>query len=219
MPPSSGAPRLSQRVYDELREAIIRGQFRPNQRLVETDLARQLELSRTPVREGLQRLEADGLVRGERHGWVVHEHTLTEILEIYETRAALEGYATHLAAERLSRAELAEIEAIQGPTEIDWTSVPRDDIVEINARFHRAVLEGCGNSRLLATISKNQDFYFNHRVAMAYTDEHVRASMRGHHRILDALRRKDGAVAEALVREHILEAFEAIKDRYALQAG
>lgn len=211
---ASSTPRLADRVYDEVRTSIISGGLRPNQRLVETEIAEQLELSRTPVREGLQRLAVDGLVRGERYGWVVHEHTLDEIHDIYETRAALEGYASRLAAERLTEDEIRHIDGIQGVIGDDWGRFSSDEIADINADFHRTILEGCRNERLLALIAKNREFYFNHRVASSYTAEDVAASMVGHQRIIEALTARDGARAEALVREHIHEGFEVIKSHH-----
>src|SRR3978361_1268708 len=79
--------------YEENRGAIVEGKIRPNERLIEADLAERLEVSRTPVRESMQRLAADGLVISRRRGWAVREHSPQEIQEIYEVRAALEGYA------------------------------------------------------------------------------------------------------------------------------
>ncbi len=82
-------------MYQRLRSAIVRGDLRPNERLVEADLAVWLEVSRTPVRECLQRLAAQRLVANRRRGWVVLEHSIEDIREIYGVRAALEGYAAH----------------------------------------------------------------------------------------------------------------------------
>src|SRR2546430_2516572 len=92
-----GASR-SDGVYVQLRRAIVQGQLRPKQRLVEAELAETLEVSRTPIREALQRLALDGLVSRHRRGWVVREHEADEIKDIYACRAALEGYAARLAA-------------------------------------------------------------------------------------------------------------------------
>src|SRR5579862_6008283 len=103
---------LSIQTYDELRTAIVQGRIRPNQRLIETELAEEYGVSRTPVRESLQRLAAVGLIVAARRGWTVREHSLDEIREIYEVRAALEGYAARLAAERGDTAALRKIAEI-----------------------------------------------------------------------------------------------------------
>ena len=84
-----GSDSLSEATYRRLRFDIVRGRLRPNERLIEAELADRLAVSRTPVRESLQRLAADGLVVSRRRGWVVYEHTPDEIREIYEIRSAL----------------------------------------------------------------------------------------------------------------------------------
>lgn len=206
---TSSRARLGHAVYDDIRAAIVSGRFRPNQRLVETDIAEQMQLSRTPVRESLQRLATEGLVRGGRHGWVVHEHTLDEIREIYETRAALEGFATRLAAQRLSDEALDEIVTMHRDEGSDPT-VDRDTLVLVNLRFHTAVLNGCGNARLLELIGRNREFYFNRRIAHNYTSGHVAASLEGHSAMVQALARRDAQAAEQHARDHIVDALRVI---------
>jgi DNA-binding GntR family transcriptional regulator len=206
---------LADRVYERLRTAILTGEIRPNQRLVEAELARQLEVSRTPVRESLQRLQQDGLVDGGREGWVVREHTAVEIREIYETRAALEGYAARLAAERGPEELLEEVARIHGQAPRP-SEVPREEVVAYNTAFHDAVFRACGNERLIRLIQSNREFYFNYRVATLYTDQELEASIAGHQAILGALLRRDGDRAEVLAREHILESLPIILSRLRL---
>src|SRR5579859_8257976 len=103
------SPNRAAEVYEELRQAIVEGRIRPNERLIELELARALNVSRTPVRESILQLVADGLVVSRRRGWVVREHSPEEIREIYEVRAALEGFAANLAAVRATDEQLAEI--------------------------------------------------------------------------------------------------------------
>src|SRR5690606_9984578 len=93
-------PRRAHEIYDRLRGDIVHGVLRPNEPLIETELAEQLGVSRTPIRESLQRLASDGLIVYRRRRWYVYEHTADEIREMYEIRAAQEGYAARLAAER-----------------------------------------------------------------------------------------------------------------------
>ena len=100
---------LSADVYWQLRREIVRGELRPNQPLAEVDIAERLNVSRTPVRESMQRLAADGLVISRRRRWLVYEHSKQEIEEIYEVRLALEGYAARLASQRISDAQIEEL--------------------------------------------------------------------------------------------------------------
>lgn len=91
-PREATATLLADDVHRQLREDILLGWLRPRDHLVEVDLADRLQVSRTPVRESLQRLAADGLIVSHRRRWVVYEHTLAEIADIYEVRMALEGW-------------------------------------------------------------------------------------------------------------------------------
>jgi DNA-binding GntR family transcriptional regulator len=137
------APTRSDDVYERLREAILTGRARPNERLIEAELADRLQVSRTPIRESLQRLAAEGLVVSRRRGWVVLEHTSVEIREIYEARAALEGYCARLAAQRATDAQLKEIASLHHPKRNLKSS--RQHLVEINDRFHDAILAAAQN--------------------------------------------------------------------------
>ena len=203
---------LSDFVYERLRTGIIQGEIRPNQRLVEAEVARQLRVSRTPVREGLQRLANEGLVTGGRDGWQVQEHTAGEIREIYETRAALEGYASRLAAERASEENLEELSRIHARAGTG-TEITRAQLVELNSEFHDAIVQTCANERLINVIQRNREFYFNYRVAELFTDEEVESSVRGHGMILGRLLERDVAGAEELTRQHILESVPIILSR------
>jgi DNA-binding GntR family transcriptional regulator len=203
-----GGPR-SDEIHDRVRADIVHGVLRPNQRLVEVELAEALGVSRTPVREALQRLTLDGLVRRNRGGWVVHEHSPEEIRSIYELRAALEGYAAFLAAGRATEAELRALEALYPPGDAAFELGP-DAQVELNERFHDGVIAAAGNSRLSQLSQTSRQYYFNHRIAQRYDAGETRRSIGGHRRILAALARGDGPAAEASAREHVDDALAIV---------
>jgi DNA-binding GntR family transcriptional regulator len=205
----SGATR-SDGVYEELRQRIVRGLLRPNQRLIEAELADQLRVSRTPVREGLQRLAADGLILSRRRGWVVREHTPEEITEIYEIRAALEGYAARLAAARATAAEIQSIAGLHRREAAGLVRSPRDHLVEVNDAFHEAIIVAAANNRLAEQIRRNREFYFSYRIAALYSDDEAAASVRGHEELVTALEARDGAAAEDAARRHVTEALATI---------
>src|SRR4051794_796607 len=161
------ASNLTGVVYERLRSEIVRGELRPNERLIEAEIANRLRVSRTPVRESLQRLAADGLVVSRRRGWVVYEHSMDQIRDIYETRAALEGFAARLAAERASWKELQHVAGILLDSAGTLRS-PREPLVDVNALFHDAIIEASGNQQIVAFIKRNRLYYFNYRVASMY---------------------------------------------------
>lgn len=200
-------------VYEHLRTEIVQGRLRPNTRLVESAVASELQISRTPVREGLQRLASHGYVEMQRRGWVVREHTALEIQEIYETRAALEGYASRLAAGRATEEQLDDIARTHGAEGGRLLRISRQQLIEINDDFHNAIYEASGNRRLIDKIKRNRDFHFNYRIADLYTDEEIERSVRGHRVIMEALRARDGRRAELATRQHILESVPIILSR------
>ncbi len=200
---------LSEATYRRLRFDIVRGLLRPNERLIEAELAERLTVSRTPVRESLQRLAADGLVVSRRRGWVVYEHTPDEIREIYEIRSALEGYAAGLAAERATEEHLLEIAKILQES-VDIARVPRQRMVEVNDRFHDAIIEASGNRRLAEEIRRNRLYYFNQRLANLYSDEEVSTSRAQHDQIVRAILDRDSREAEEITRSHVRHALETI---------
>lgn len=191
-------------VYEVLRTRITEGRIRPNARLVETAVAEELGISRTPVREGLHRLAASGYVVGGRGGWVVHEHTAREIQEIFETRAALEGYACRLAAVRASPEELDAIAHTHGAEGARLLRIPREELVDVNDLFHTAIYTASGNKRLVEMIAQNRDFHFNYRIADLYSEQELQLSLVEHEAIIGALWDTDGYRAEILMRRHIL---------------
>ena len=195
-------------VHGRLHHAIVRGELRPNSRLVEAELADWLHVSRTPVRESLQRLALEGLVDNERRGWSVHEHSAAEIREIYDLRAALEGFAARLAAERRSPEQAEEIVRSGAQDAAVFLAPPRTGFVEYNERFHDLVVAAAANGRLVETIRRTRAYYFNHRIAAVYSAQEVVEASEGHRAIAEAVRRGDGDAAERLTRQHVYIALE-----------
>jgi DNA-binding GntR family transcriptional regulator len=195
-------------AYDRLREAIVTGRARPNERLVEAELAEWLEISRTPIRETLKRLAAEGLVASRRSGWVVREHTADEIREIYEVRAALEGYCARLAAQRATETQLAEIAALHGDNAKGASN--RELLVNVNDRFHDAIISAANNERLSGMIRNNRTYYFNFRIAELYSDNEADNAIAGHDAIVQALQGRDAERAEHEMRSHVDVALKVI---------
>ncbi len=191
-----------QTTYDRLRWDIVHGVSRPNEALIETELSERLGVSRTPVRESLQRLAADGLIVMRRRRWYVYEHTAAEIHEIYEVRAAQEGFAARLACQRASEEQIATIK--DAATVTDQSDL--DAKVAANDVYHNLINEASGNRFLVDLIAKTRLFHFNRRLASAYTAEDLRRSSAQHAGIVTAVAARDEDSAERLVREHVLDA-------------
>jgi DNA-binding GntR family transcriptional regulator len=196
----------SREVYEQLRAEIAQGVLRPNERLIEVDLAERLSVSRTPIRESIQRLSADGLVFNRRRAWFVREHTHDEIRSYFEVRQALEGYAAGLAARR------ATSEERRGILELSRATLGEDlrheRFVDINSRFHTAVAAAAQNPPLNALLAAYRDFYFNRRISAAYDDNDVRIACDEHAALADAVARGAAEEAEEINRGHIARSLD-----------
>lgn len=211
--PIVAATNLTVEVYERLRKAIVEGSIRPNERLIESDLAERLNVSRTPVRESMLRLAGDGLIVSVRRGWVVREHSAQEIRQVYEVRAALEGFAAYLAAERASDEELANIEAIHLRYSEQFQGSSRDERVAHNDEFHEAIIAATHNELLAQRIHDNSQYYFIHRIAGFLSDDEVDASIVGHGEQVQALLARDSVRAEQIVRSHVLRGLDKVLAR------
>jgi DNA-binding GntR family transcriptional regulator len=207
VPPTRPAENRGDQLYERLRRAIVQGELRPNQRLIETELAATLDVSRTPIREALQRLALDGLVARRRRGWIVREHDAAEIRDIYACRAALEGYAARLAAMSATPDQVQQLESILFSVSLGSN---REEMVAVNEQFHEAIIAAAGNPLLSELARRSRLYYFNKRVARLYTEAEATQSREQHLRLLDALRDRDPDAAEAVTRAHIETALQAI---------
>jgi DNA-binding GntR family transcriptional regulator len=208
-----GQSSLSETVYTAVHQRIVTGVYRPNQRLVETEIAAELGASRTPVREALVRLIKDGLAVRSRHGLMVREFTLPEVREIYEVRAAIEGYAARLAAERSTPEALADLEETlhHHARTSQHDVVDRAQVVETNAEFHNAVLAAAGNHRMQSLATSNLSYFFNIEAAAVTSDEALAVALGEHQQIYEAIRDRDGDRAETIVRGHIMAGLKVIE--------
>ncbi len=202
-PSTTGAQLRTTVVFDEIRQSIITGEYRPGERLIEAELAEKLDASRTPIREALQRLHAAGLVASHRRGWVVNAFTAVEIRQIYELRMAVEGFASRLAARNRTANDarrLAEIVAIYG------TAVDKEDLVACettNEKLHDLIYAMADNPKLTSRIVEARDHYFTVRLARLFRPEELAEGHRGHVAILRAIERADEPAAEEAARNHL----------------
>jgi len=199
-------PRLADHVYDSLRRFIIEGKVPPGARLIEQDLCAVLNVSRTPLREGLRRLEQDGLI--ERHdglGLRVTELTRQEAEEIIGIRSVLEGYAGRLAAARITQDELEAIRRAHGDAGVALEGGDVEALIEANTRFHDGI-NGASHSPRCVSISNGiRDWVMRYRLRTLSEQSAREASYRQHGEILEALASRDPILVEQLIRDHIID--------------
>jgi DNA-binding GntR family transcriptional regulator len=193
----------AERAYRDIRAGIVDGIYRPHQRLVETDLASDMAISRTPVRQGLQRLELEGLVIASRVGWVVREHTADDIRGIYDVRIPLEGYAGRLAAEFATPDERDSLRAaLEAITRI-LGSDNRTRFVELHDALHDAIVSAAHRPVLSEAIRQYREHPYNRRIAHSYSDDEMQVVAHSHQELVTAILDGDADRAESLVREHL----------------
>lgn len=205
-------------VRDTLRRAILSGRLAGGTRLVQAEIAAQLNVSTTPVREALRELAADGLIRFDPHrGGIVNTTDTAEFLETYEIRKLLEPHAMRRAAERISDTELGAAEKLADEMERE------DDPgawAELNWRFHRLLVLAAGSPRLDAILSSLQDsaaLYVAH--SLAHSPGRIMQGNHEHRGLLQALRDRDPAAAAAVVLEHLEGTLTAFSQETARAAA
>lgn len=194
-----------QDAYQRLIAEIRAGTLRPGDRLLETELADRLGISRTPVREAIQRLEADGLVvHIPRSGAAVRKLDYSEIAELYEMRGVLEGTAARLAARSASEVELMEMEALNAEMAEAQTDIAQ--LFELNRQFHRVLLDAARNRYLARSMGALQKTLLI--LGPSTMEEAGRAAQAidEHAEVLAALCARSEAEAEAAMRRHIFAA-------------
>ena len=189
-------------AYGRLKEAIQAGDLIPGQRIRENEMASWLEMSRTPVREALRRLEADGLLTfAPYRGMVISELDHQAVMELYSMREVLEGTAAGLAARHASDAEIAVLKDIVAG-ELDDAADPRR-IASHNKHFHGALYRAAHNRYLLKTLNVLSDaMALLGMTTMAITGRSETAHAE-HQAVVAAIAARDSATAEAAMREHI----------------
>ena len=141
---------LRDQVKSYLSDAILRGVYKPGERLIETRIAQQLGVSQAPVREAIRELELLGLLKSEPfRGASVRQLSTDELLEIYPVRAALEGVAARAAVTRLTEDDFAHLSELLGKMLAAAATTDQRGFAEYNVAFHRVIVEASGNSTLI----------------------------------------------------------------------
>lgn len=196
-------PRVADHVYARLRDALLSGQLPPGGRLSVPSIAEQFRVSRSPVREAVQRLVQEGLATEEPHrGAVVTQVRPDELIPLYEVREVLEGLAVRLAAERATGEERA---AMQANLQQHVEAVERGDLqqhIVFDLRFHALTREAARNSELSASLDRVQSRIM---IAMLSGDSATwpKQAIVEHRRILDAILAGNPDEAEAAARAHV----------------
>jgi DNA-binding GntR family transcriptional regulator len=215
MPGSKGGTKVSERIYQDLRQSIILGRYRPGDRLNADALAEDYGVSNTPVREALQLLRQEDLVSIKPHsGYFVTQITLRQLRDLLQMREVLEVAAVELAAVRITEKELEELEQVHSGSGSEDEESYAEYIVE-NRRFHYLVALASGNRELAESLGRLHDRLNPYWVMVHRGD--VMAQI--HQRLIDALRKHDVALATQSILDEVRETREATLERVIREGG
>ncbi|MGI6144315.1 MAG: GntR family transcriptional regulator [Clostridia bacterium] len=200
-------------VFETLREAILKGVFKPGERLMENQLADEMGVSRTPVREAIRKLELEGLVEAiPRKGAYVTEISSKDVSEVFEIRAALESLACGLAAERATPEEIEEMER-HLVEENEY--LHNDDLsltVNTDVDLHALIYKAARNEKISSLISKLKDQVFRLRSTSIMLPGRKKESLLEHQKIVQAISQRDVELAQKLGQEHVKYAEKAMQE-------
>jgi DNA-binding GntR family transcriptional regulator len=202
---------LSADVYEALRDAILEGRLAAGERLVEAEIARQMTISRGPVREAIRKLEQDGLVQYlPRRGAVVVSLTPAEVRDAYYLRAHLEAYAVRLAVER---ATLRDLAALEGLIDRMHECAERDDrtsLLAADVEFHARLCELSGSKLVHRLWDSLNPHCWTVLTTLRATEYRLPEIAERHRPIVEAFRARDADQAEEAIRHHIIELADTV---------
>ncbi len=198
---------LNQQAYDEIRRRILDGEFLPSSPISEYQLAAALNISRTPVREALKRLEEEGLVWSiPNKGTFVAELSAQDIMEIYQVRECLEGLAARVAAEEMSakdiqllEKEIALLNGLQSTGRVD-------EIFQCDVRLHKLIIASTPNIRLRKILATLDAQMHRVRIIFSQSPDWLQAVIQEHTTLVERIKAHDGEGAENAMVQHLRSA-------------
>ena len=191
-------------VFEHLREAILTGKLEPSTRLMEVQLAEELGVSRTPVREAIRKLELEGLVEMiPRKGAYVADVSVKDVEEVLEIRTGLEGFASMLAAQRMNREDIDELKRILVIFKEAYDANDSEKMVEADIAFHEVIFKATMNKKLMQINNSLREQVYRFR--RMYIVEYHRSEnlIYEHEDIIRAIEKRDSELAMKNAMKHI----------------
>jgi DNA-binding GntR family transcriptional regulator len=199
-------------VYRALRHGIVHGDLAPGQRLRSDALATEMRVSRTPVREALRKLEAEGLVAHSGPRLVVRALSEQDLTELFYVREALEGMAARLAAENATPSEIEQVRELLDDMEIVHQRGDLGALRRLSGMFHQLVCRASHNNRLLESLQSLLDHVRQMQTSTLYQEGRPADALKEYRALLQAIEARDADRAETLAREHRRRTLSLRKD-------
>lgn len=195
---------LREIVYEELRNLILTGKIKPGTRMMEIELAEEMGVSRTPIREAIRKLEKEGLVVIEpRKGAYASEVSIRDMEDILEVRANLEGLAAYLAAERITESEKKILKDISEKFRMAVDEGNMAEMITTDTKLHHLIVEASRNNYLIHMVEQLQELVLRFRYIYYKDFKRAEEMLPEHQRILDEILNGNGANARFEAFNHI----------------
>lgn len=199
-------------VFNTLREAILKGELQPGERLMELQLASKLGVSRTPIREAIRMLEQEGLaVTMPRKGAEVARMTLKDMEDVLEVREALDELAARIACAKINDEQLENLKSIRDEFKKSLDSGDVKKIAEEDVRFHDAIYEATDNAKLIALTNNIREQMYRYRVEYLKDPKNYPVLIAEHDAIVRALESRDKEMVTAEMHTHVVNQAVAVK--------
>lgn len=200
-------------VFHTLREAILKGELKPGERLMEIQLSNRLGVSRTPIREAIRMLEQEGLaVTIPRKGAQVAKMTEKDMEDVLQIREALDELAASIACEQISKEELAELRETMLEFEESTTTEDVQRIAEADVRFHDIIYQATGNPRLVNILNNLREQMYRYRVEYLKDEKSYPVLVQEHRQIIEGLAARNKEMVSAAMQMHVRNQVNAIKE-------
>lgn len=214
MKADGGARSVASETYSIIKDRIRRGVFPAGARLTEQGLAAEFGISRTPIREAMRMLVADGILDFKPNsGTFVQQWSDEQISEIFHLRFLLESEIAGLAAQHITDEEVAELEQLQNDLEVGGIDLGEENLTRVsvlNRSFHRVIAAASRNTRLVGMLSNVIEMPIVQRTFQRYTKAQLDRSFHHHRELIDALRHGDQTWARSVMQCHISSARSAL---------
>ena len=198
-------------VFNTLRQAILRGELKPGERLMEIQLANKLGVSRTPIREAIRKLELEGLVLMiPRKGAEITEKNMRDVLEV---RKALEELAVQLACDKITKEEIEEMKKAAEEFRMILKNKDITEIAEADVRFHDIIYMATDNQKLIHLLNKLREQMYRYRVEYLKNPDVHEQLTQEHEEIVYHIKRREKVEATAVTCQHIDNQVSAVTDK------
>lgn len=200
-------------VFHTLREAILKGELKPGERLMELQLASKLGVSRTPIREAIRMLEQEGLaVTIPRKGAEVAKMTEKDMEDVLQVREALDELAAAIACEEITKEELEELKHTMHEFEEYTKTGDVKRIAEADVRFHDIIYQATDNPKLVSMLSNLREQMYRYRLEYIKDEKNYPTLIKEHSEIVEGLSNKDKARVTAAMHMHVVNQAHAVKE-------